>query len=237
MNPQPDELQELWRQRNESDSTPSPRSTALPRRSPSGGSAAARMRRRIRRDGWLKFAILPVLVLALPLMTNRQGPAFWGTLALSLLAVLLGIFQVVWSSTWSEAEAGQPLYKGLTNTLELWRRRRPALVVLLGATPALAWQVYQLAYLAMNPASAEKLVNLLFLTAGGPILWVLAAWRQWARLEVWLLQIEQALGAFDEETALKCRIARKRSGRRLALIAALLLCLLIAGIVLFRIDN
>jgi len=105
--------------------------------------------------------------------------------------------------------------------------------MLLGATPALAWQIYQLAYLAMNPAYSGRLANLLFLTAGGPLLWLLASWRQWARLEAWLLQIEQALAAFDEEAAANYELARKRTARRTAVIVSLLLLLFLAGVVLF----
>jgi hypothetical protein len=111
------------------------------------------------------------------------------------------------------------------------------LAVLLGATPAMAWQIYQLAYLATNPGSSARLANLIFLTAGGPLLWLLASWRQWARLDAWLLQIGQALAAFDDDAAANYALARKQAARRTAIIITLLLLLLLAGIVLFRLAR
>ncbi len=226
MNTQRDELQELW-QKEKVDSA------AVPIHIVKGRTEVDRLRRSVRRDGWLKIGALLFLLAALPLFAGRSGVGFYGVLVFSLLAVTLGIVQVAWSGSWRETNSARPLAQGLAAELELWRRRRPALAVLLGATPALAWQVYQLAYLAMNPGSSARLVNLLFLTAGGPLLWLLASWRQWARLEAWLLQIEGALATFDEETAAHYTLARKRASRRLAMMAALLLFLLLAGIVLF----
>lgn len=146
----------------------------------------------------------------------------------------MGILQLAWSRSWKEPDATQAIRLNLSATLEIWRKRRPVLSLLLGATPALYWQVYQLAYLAMNPGSTERLMNLLFLTIGGPLLWVLATWLQWARIEVWILHIERALHTFDEEATGRFIHARRRAGRRLGIIATLLLLLLLAGIILFR---
>ncbi len=233
MSTQQDELKELWR-KEKAEVGETPGQVGVPPTDPARGKAEAeRLRRRIRFDGWLKIGGLLFLGAAVPLFAGRFDAAAWGVLGFSLLAVALGIFQVVWSGSWRNENAALPLSRTLAADLELWRRRRPALAVLLGATPALAWQVYQLAYLAMNPGYAGRLPNLLFLTAGGPLLWLLASWRQWARLEAWLLQIGQALSAFDEETAANYALARRRAGRRTALIAALLVLLLLAGTLLY----
>ncbi len=205
----------------------------LPTAPAQGKAEAERLRRRIRFDGWLKVGALIFLGAAFPLFTGRFSAAAWGVLGFSLLAVVLGFLQVAWSASWPRESAALPLCQSLAADLELWRRRRPALAMLLGATPALAWQIYQLAYLTMNPEFAGRLVNLLFLTAGGPLLWLLASWRQWARLEAWLLQIEGALLAFDETLAADYALARRRATRRTALIASLLLVLLIAGALLY----
>jgi hypothetical protein len=237
MSTQQDDLQELW-QKEKAEAEEVPGQACVPPTDLARGKAEAeRLRRRIRFDGWLKIGALLFLGAALPLFAGRLSAAAWGVLGFSLLAVALGIFQVAWSASWREGSAALPLSTSLTADLELWRRRRPALAVLLGATPALAWQVYQLAYLAMNPGSSGRLLNLLFLAAGGPLLWLLASWRQWARLEAWLLQIEQALSAFNEETAASYALARRRSGRRAALIAALLLALLLAGTMLYWLSK
>jgi hypothetical protein len=231
MNPQRDKLQELWREQGVGDAGGSNLSV------PKGKAEADRLRRSVRRDGWLKIGALLFLLAAIPQFAGRFGAAVWGVFGFSLLAVALGIIQVAWCSGWRQENSALPLANALAADLELWRRRRPALAVLLGATPALVWQIYQLAYLAMNPASSGRLANLLFLTAGGPLLWLLASWRQWARLEAWLLQIGQALAAFDEEAAANYLLARKRAGRRTALIAVLMMLLLIAGIVFFWLST
>jgi hypothetical protein len=232
MSQQRDELQDLWRTESAAGNVPGATNASKPN-APAGQAEADRLRRSVRRDGWLKIGALLFLSAAFPLFSGRSSAVVWGVFAFSLLAIVLGVVQVVWSKSWREGNAALPLTQGLAADLELWRRRRPALAVLLGATPALAWQIYQLAYLAMNPGSSARLANLLFLTAGGPLLWLLASWRQWARLEAWLLQIEQALAAFDEEAAANYALARKRAGRRTAIIVALLLFLLLAGTVLF----
>jgi len=231
MNPQRDELQELWRKES-ADAVPGTKGS-LPGGEAAGRAEAARLRRSVRRDGWLKIGALLFLGAAVPLFAGRFSDAAWGVLGFSLLAVALGIFQVAWSASWRQENAALPLSASLAADLELWRRRRPALAVLLGATPALAWQVYQLAYLALNPGSSGRLLNLLFLAAGGPLLWLLASWRQWARLEAWLLQIEQALAAFDQAAAASYALARRRAGRRTALIAGLLIIMLLAGTLLY----
>ncbi|MCU0277060.1 MAG: hypothetical protein MUF02_09475 [Acidobacteria bacterium] len=231
MNPQRDELQELWRK--ESTDIGVGAKGPLPKGEAAGRAEASRLRRSVRRDGWLKIGALLFLGAALPLFAGRFSAAAWGVLGFSLLAVVLGIFQVAWSSSWRQESASLPLAASLAADLEVWRRRRPALAVLLGATPALAWQVYQLAYLALNPGRSGRLVNLLFLTAGGPLLWLLATWRQWARLEAWLLQVEGALAAFDENAAANYLLARRRATKRTVLIAALLLALLLTGTLLY----
>ena len=231
MNPQRDELQELWRK--ESAGPVPDTKSALPKGETAGRAETSRLRRSVRRDGWLKIGALIFLGAALPLFAGRFSAAAWGVLGFSLLTVVLGVFQVAWSGSWRQESAALPLAASLAADLELWRRRRPALAVLLGATPALAWQVYQLAYLALNPEGSGRLLNLLFLVAGGPLLWLLATWRQWARLEAWLLQIQGALAAFDENTAANYLLVRRRAGRRTALIAALLMVLLLAGTLLF----
>jgi hypothetical protein len=237
MSTQQDDLQQLWR-KEKAGAKEAPGQAGVPPANPARGKAEAEsLRRRIRFDGWLKIGALVFLGAALPLFAGRFSAAAWGVLGFSLLAVALGIFQVAWSTSWRQGSAALPLSASLAADLELWRRRRPALALLLGATPALAWQVYQLAYLAMNPGSSGRLANLLFLAAGAPLLWLLASWRQWARLEAWLLQIEQALSAFDEATAAHYALARRRSGRRAALIAALLLVLLLAGVLLYRLAK
>jgi hypothetical protein len=233
MNNQPDELQKLWQAESPAHGN-IPAATAVPKRGEISGKAEVhRLRRSVRRDGWLKTGALVFLGAALPMFAGRLDAAAWGVIGFSLLAAALGAIQVVWANSWREGNAALPLSRGLAVDLELWRRRRLALAALLGATPALAWQVYQLAYLAMNPGSSARLANLLFLTAGGPLLWLLASWRQWARLEAWLLQISQALAAFDDEAAADYELARQRAARRTAIIAALLLILLLGGIVLF----
>lgn len=232
MNQQRDELQDIWKTASASADVPDIKE--IPKSAIRKGFAEAdRLQRSVRRDGWLKIGALLFLGAAFPMFADRLSTAVWGVLGFSLLAVALGIAQVIWSGSWREKNSALPLAQGLAADLELWRRRRPGLAVLLGATPALAWQIYQLAYLAMNPAFPRKLANLLFLTAGGPLLWLLASWRQWARLEAWLLQIGQALATFDEEAAANHELARKRAGRRTAVIITLLLFLLLAGVVFF----
>jgi hypothetical protein len=233
MNPQRDELQELWRTENAAAGDAAAASGALPRGEASGRAQEDRLRRRIRLDGRLKISAVIFLGAALPLFAGRFSAAAWGVFAFALLAIALGVFQLAWSNRWRMGKEARPLSLSLAADLELWRRRRLALAILLGATPALAWQVYQLAYLAMNPGRSARLLNLLFLVAGGPVLWMLASWRQWARLGAWLLQIEGALAEFDEQVAARCEQARRQAGRRTALIAALFLLLLLAGILLF----
>jgi len=233
MNPQRDNLQELWQAEKRDTKNVSNVAGSLLPDIPQGRAEADRLRRSVRRDGWLKIGALLFLLAAFPLFAGRFGAGVIGVLAFSLLAVALGIVQVAWSGSWREKNSALPLANALAADLELWRRRRLGLALLLGATPALAWQIYQLAYLAMNPGSSDRLANLLFLTAGGPLLWLLASWRQWARLEAWLLQIGQALAAFDEETAANYLLARKRASRRTALILALMLLLLVAGVVFY----
>jgi hypothetical protein len=53
----------------------------------------------------------------------------------------------------------------------------------------------------------------------------------------WLLQIGQALAAFDDEAAANYKLARERAAKRTAIIVTLLLILLLAGIVLFRLAR
>ena len=229
MSAQHDELRELWRKENAEAGEAPGQAGVMPGDPARGRAEAERLRRRIRYDGWLKIGALIFLGAAFPLFAGRSGIGVYGALGFSLLAVALGILQVAWSASWRHENSALPLSQSLAADLELWRRRRPALAMLLGATPALAWQVYQLAYLAMNPGRSGRLVNLLFLTVGGPLLWLLASWRHWARLEAWLLQIEGALAAFDETLAADCALARRRAARRTAVIVSLLLLLLIAG--------
>jgi hypothetical protein len=234
MNSEQDDLRELWLQENAGAARPPeaplPDATA-------GMSETARLRRRVRLDGWMKLAVLLVLGASLPFLAGRMNAAAWAAVGFSLLGVVLGAVQLAWSSGWNGQDAPLPLAQGLANDLDSWRRRRPALALLLGATPALAFQIYVLAYLALNPARAGRLANLLLLAAGGPLLWLLASWRQWARLEAWLLQIQRALGVFDEEEAARCERARKRAGRRTAIIAAIFLLLLLAGVLLYWLNR
>jgi len=237
MNMQKDELQELWSGNNAAAANGFGRGDSLPRDFSKGRSEVERLRRSVRRDGWLKIGALIFLGAALPLFAGRITATTWGVFGFSLLTVFLGVVQLAWSAGWREKDAALPLAQGLAADLDLWRRRRLKLSVLLGATPALAWQLYQLAYLAMNPGSSARLANLMFLTAGGPLLWLLASWRQWARLDAWLLQIGQALAAFDDNAAANYAHARKQAARRTAIIVTLLLLLLLAGIVLFRLAR
>ncbi len=234
MNSEQDDLRELWLQENAG--AVSPTKAPLPDAA-AGRSETARLRRRVRLDGWMKLLVLLVLGAALPLLAGRMNAAAWAAVGFSLLGAVLGAAQLAWSSGWSGQNTPLPLAQGLASDLDSWRRRRPALALLLGATPALAFQIYVLAYLALNPGSSGKLVNLIFLVAGGPLLWLLASWRQWARLDAWLLQIESALAAFDEQAAARCKRARKRAGRRTTLIAALFLLLLLAGVVLYWLSR
>jgi hypothetical protein len=229
MNRPHDPLQELWKK--EPDGAVSAVPATLPPDRVKGKAQAERLRRRVGNDGWLKMAVLIIIPAALLAPPERLSLPAVGILAFMALSAAMGAFQVYWSRNWTVGGSAGPLARTLSDDLGFWRRRRPALAVLLGATPALAWQVYQLAYLAMNPGSAARPVNLLFLTAGGPLLWLLASWRQWARIDVWLAQIERALGAFDEEAAARYARARGRANRRTAIIAALLLLLLLAGVV------
>lgn len=239
MNPERDELQKLWQEENSGAGNMSipdgPAEAILRKSSAEGDSPAARMRRRVRLDGWIKIGAILFILAALPVMAGRFSSPLWGVLGFSLLGVLLGAAQLSWSGGWRQANAAVPLAESLTADLEVWRRRRPALTLLLGATPALAWQVYQLVYLAMMPSRPGPigLQNLLFLTAGGPLIWLLSSWRQRARLDVWLLQIEQALGAFDEEKAQVFFIAQQRAARRANILMVIFLMLLLSGVMLY----
>ena len=237
MNPQRDELQELWRAERAAAGDASGAGGSPPGGEAPGRAQADLLRRSIRLDGWLKIGAIVFLAAAIPLFAGRLNAAVWGVFAFAFLAAALGIFQLAWIRSWRRDAPPLPLARSLAVELDLWRRRRPLLALLLGATPALAWQVYQLAYLALNPGSSGKPVNLVFLVAGGPLLWLLASWRQWARLDAWLLQIESALAAFDEQAAARCARARKRAGRRTALIAALFLLLLLAGVLLYWLSR
>jgi hypothetical protein len=236
MNQQRNELQDIWKTTSSSANIPDTKE--IPKLDIRSGFAEEdRLRRSVRRDGWLKTGTLLFLGAAFSLFSGRFTIAVWGVLGFSLLAIVMGIVQIVWSGNWREGNCARPLSQSLAAELELWRRRRLVLAMLLGATPALAWQIYQLAYLVMNPGSVARLANLIFLTAGGPLLWLLASWRQWARLEAWLLQIGQALAAFDNEAAANYALARKRAARRTVIIVTLLLLLLLAGVVLFRLAR
>ena len=230
MNGEHDELREMWLQESSGSVRPP---DAPPQEAADGRSETARLGRRMRCDGWLKLGALPFLGAALTVFAGRMNAAAWGAAGFSLLCAILGVIQLAWCAGWSRQDAPLPLVQALATDLEIWRRRRPALALRLGATPALAFQVYILAYLALNPASFSRLANQAMFVAGGPLLWLLASWRQWARLEAWLLQLQQALGAFDEETAQRLRLASKRSAARTAIVVGLMLALLIAGAALF----
>jgi hypothetical protein len=230
MNGENDHIRDMWLKESAGSVRP-------PEASPPGAAAArsetARLRHRVRFDGWLKLCSLPFIGGALTVFAGRMSAASWGAIGVALLCAILGIVQLAWSAGWERPDAPLPLAQALIADMETWRRRRPALALLLGATPALAFQVYVLAYLALHPASFARLANQAMLVAGGPLLWLLASWRQWARLDAWLLQLQQALGAFDDETAKRLKLACKCSAARTAIIAGLMLVLLIAGAVLF----
>jgi len=231
MNGQQDPLQELWKKENAgANNDPLP---ALPSARIRGQAEAERLRRSVANDGWLKLIAVIVIPAAWITFADRLSFPVWGVLGFLLLSIVLGAFQIAWSGKWRDESKAGPLAEALSGDLQIWRRRRPWLALLLGATPALAWQVYQLAYLAMNPGSVAHLANILFLVAGGPLLWLLTSWRQWARLEAWLLQIEQALGAFDEDAAENYARARRRANQRTVIIVVLLLLLLLTGAISF----
>ncbi|MBN2344858.1 MAG: hypothetical protein JXO51_00600 [Candidatus Aminicenantes bacterium] len=234
MNSERDDLREMWLEESAGAVRPP---EAPPPGATTGRSETVRLRSRARLDGWLKTSLLLVLGAALPLFAGRMNAAAWGAIGCSLLGVILGIVQLAWSSKWRAPGPPCPLAQGLAADLETWRRRRPFLALLLGATPALAFQIYLLAYLALNPASSGRLANLLLLAAGGPLLWLLASWRQWARLEAWLLQLQHALGSFDEETAARLERASRRTRLRTAIIVGLVLALLFAGAALFYLTQ
>lgn len=230
MSDERDDLREMWLEES-AGSVPPP--DAPPRGAAEGRSETARLRRRVRFDGWLKLSALPFLGAALTMFAGRMNVAAWGAAGFSLLGLVLGIGQLAWSAGWSRPDAPLPLAQALKTDMETWRRRGPALALLLGATPALAFQVYILAYLALNPASFSRFANQAMLVAGGPLLWLLAYWQQWARLEAWLLQLQRALGAFDDEAAKRLQLASRRSTARTVIIVGLVLVLLIAGAALF----
>ena len=230
MSDERDKLREMWLEESAGAVRPP---DAPPRGAAEGRSETARLRRRVRFDGWLKLGALPFLGAALTMFAGRMNIAAWGAAGFALLCAILGIIQLAWCAGWSRQDAPLPLAQALATDVETWRRRRPALALLLGATPALAFQVYILAYLALNPASFSRLANQAMLVAGGPLLWLLASWRQWARLEAWLLQLQRALGAFDDEAEKRLQLASKRSAARTAIVIGLVLILLFAGAVLF----
>lgn len=234
MNSERDELRELWL-RESAGSVHSPQ--APPAQEASGKSQAARLKRRVRLDGWLKLPLLPVLGAALPLFAGRMNAAAWGAAGFSLLGVVLGMIQIAWSSGWRQQDAPLPLAHALAADMETWRRRRPLLALLMGATPALFFQVYILGYLASHPASLSRPVNWIMLIAGGPLLWALSSWMVWARLEAWLLQLQRALGAFDEEAARRLELAKRRTTARTAIVVGLVLSLFLAGAVLFFLSQ
>jgi hypothetical protein len=225
-----DDLRELWLA--ESAGPVRPPEAPVPG-AKAGRSETARLKSRVRLDGWLKLCALPFLGAAMTVFAGMMNIAAWGAVGFALLCAALGIIQLAWCAGWERHDAPLPLAQALAADVETWRRRRPALALLLGATPALAFQVYVLAYLALNPAGFSRIANQAMLVAGGPLLWLLASWRQWARLEAWLLQLQRALGAFDEETAQRLQRASKRSAARTAIVVGLVLVLLIAGTVMF----
>lgn len=229
MNGEHDELREMWLKESAGSVPPS----EAPPPAAAGRSETARLRRRVRLDGWLKLCALPFIGAVLTVFAGRMNAASMGATGFALLCAVLGIIQLAWSAGWERQGAPLPLTQALAVDMEIWRRRRPALALLLGATPALAFQVYILAYLALNPASFGRLANQALLIAGGPLLWLLVSWRQWARLEAWLLQLQRALGAFDDEAAKRLELASRRSAARTAIIAGLLFALLFAGTVMF----
>lgn len=230
MNGEHDELREMWLKESAGSVRPG---EAPPPGPVAGRSETVRLRRRVRFDGWVKLCALPFIGAAMTVFAGSMNAASLGAAGFALLCAVLGIIQIAWSSSWERQGAPLPLAQALAADMETWRRRRPALALLLGATPALAFQVYIMAYLALNPASFGRLANQALLVAGGPLLWLLASWRQWARLEAWLLQLQQALGTFDDEAAKRLKLASQRSAARTAIIAGLVLVLLIAGAVLF----
>lgn len=234
MNSERDQLREMWR---EESGGASPAAAVPAAVRALGMSHAGRLRRRVRSDGWIKLCALLFLGAAFPLLAGRMNAAAWGAIGFALLGCALGAVQLAWIANWRPQDAPLPLAQALADDLETWRRRRPALALLLGATPALAFQIYILAYLALNPAGTARTANLVFLIAGGPLLWLLASWRQWARLDAWLLQVQGALGAFDEEAAKRLELASRRSALRTKIIVGLLLVLLLAGAAVFVVTH
>lgn len=229
MNSEHDELREMWLEESGS-ILPGP---VVPSAGKSQGrSQVERLRRLLSRDARMKLGAPIFLGAAFVLLTGRMNVAIWSAIGFTLLSFILGVIQLIWSSGWNAQEAPLPLAQALAADMETWRRRRPLLALLLGSTPALFFQVYILGYLASHSASLSRPVNLIMLIAGGPFLWALSSWMVWARLEAWMLQLQRALGAFDEEAAKRLQRARRRTTARTAIVAGFLLALFFAGVVI-----
>ncbi|TFG88078.1 MAG: hypothetical protein E4H18_02880, partial [Hyphomicrobiales bacterium] len=119
MSSQRDDLQEMWREDKKASGNASGTADGPPRDMAKGKTEVDRLRRSVRRDGWLKIGALLFLLAALPLFAGRSGAAFYGVLVFSLLAVTLGIVQVVCSRGWSETNSALPLAQALAAELEL----------------------------------------------------------------------------------------------------------------------
>lgn len=230
MNGEHDELREMWLEES-GGILPIPGPPAADKTP--GESQVERFRRQVRRDARLKLSVLIFLGAAFTIFRGRMNAAIWVAVGFTLFSCVLSIVQFAWSAVWSMPSAPLPLAQALATDVKTWRRRRPALAMLLGATPALIFQIYILGYLAAHPASTSRLANLILLIAGGPILWALSSWLVWARLEAWTLKLQRALGAFDEEAAKRLEQASKRSAARTVIIVGFVLVLLIAGAALF----
>jgi len=226
------DLRGIWQQIQPKISESLTEQVSIPRNSCLPGE---RFRRRLIWDTLYKLIIVLAFPVAWMLMDRPEQTLVFFLVGLFFLCVILGIWQWVWVRSWPDNVLGQNLNSQLKQDLNRWDRRIVPLSFLLGATPALVWQLQQLIYYAFTKGRLEPsgLRAWFFALAGGPVLWIIASWVSYARIKVWLLQIEQALSIFsDQEYGERLALARSKRNSRVLIMAMILVLLLVMGLLL-----
>jgi len=224
------ELREVWDLAKPERIEPHLGEQPLPRVSQLPGE---RLQRRIFWDAIVKLLVPLALLAAGPQLVGRGSAflLFWGLLLAGTLA--LGLWQLSWVRSWARASRGDALLNCLQGNVRLWERRRWPLALLLGATPALVWQIHQCLYYLLEKGGfhISGIVAGLMLFLGGAVLWLFSTWVFLARVDRWLLQMRLALRTFDDsEDIQNIEAARSLARWRTWALLLALLVLLVAGI-------
>jgi len=173
MNDNDEDIRALWRDEGRAALPESPRD--LPRASRLPGE---RLRRRLGWDALLKLVIALALPVAWPFLTAADSVLRALMVGLFVVCLGLGVWQWIWVRSWPVAPLDRDIRSQLSGDLERWNRLRWRLALLFGATPAMAWQLHQFVYYAVTRGTLAPsgVVQFAFAFAGGPVLWLAAAW-------------------------------------------------------------